>query len=56
MKIQFDPDLDYQRKSVNSIVDIFQGQEAPCVRIVVAAAEIIAARLSNPVSLPGAIF
>ncbi len=56
MKIHFDPDLDYQREAVNAIIDIFQGQEAPCVRIVAATAEIIAARLSNPVSLPGAIF
>ena len=27
MKIQFDPDLDFQREAIDSIVDIFQGQE-----------------------------
>ena len=27
MKIQFDPGLDYQLEAVNSVVDIFQGQE-----------------------------
>ena len=27
MKIQFDPNLDFQREAIDSIVDIFQGQE-----------------------------
>lgn len=27
MKLKFDPNLDFQRDAVNSIVDIFQGQE-----------------------------
>ncbi len=27
MKIKFDPDLDYQRKAINSVVQIFAGQE-----------------------------
>lgn len=28
MKIQFNPDLDYQRKAISSVVDIFKGQES----------------------------
>lgn len=39
MKIQFDPDLDYQREAVNSIVDIFHGQEVCQTNFTVAAVE-----------------
>jgi len=27
MKIQFDPNLDYQQEAIKSVTDIFEGQE-----------------------------
>ncbi len=27
MKIQFDPNLDFQREAINAVVDLFDGQE-----------------------------
>lgn len=36
MKLQFDPNLDFQREAIDSIVDLFQGQEIRCTNFTVA--------------------
>jgi hypothetical protein len=36
MKFQFDPDLDFQHKAINAVVELFEGQEVYRTNLTVA--------------------